>query len=80
MCYDHIVNHLTNSRMSELMKRSGTTIEEVARRIEASPEMLKAIEDGRYDPPLSVAHKLAAAFEVPVERLFDDKDGRIYDC
>ncbi|MGO7450558.1 helix-turn-helix domain-containing protein [Rhizobium leguminosarum] len=79
MCYDHIVNHMTTSRIDELLKRNNTTIEEMARRIEATPEMLKAIQDGRYDPPLSVAHKLAAAFDVPVERLFDDKDGRLYD-
>ena len=80
MCYNHVVDHLTKSRISELIKRNNTSIEEVAKRIEASPELLRAIEDGRYDPPLSVAHKLAAAFDVPVEKLFDDKDGEYYDC
>ncbi len=80
MCYDHIVNEFTKSRLNELMKRSKTNIDEVARRIGASPDMLKAIDDGRYDPPLSVAHKLAAALDGPVEKLFDDIHGRCYEC
>jgi DNA-binding XRE family transcriptional regulator len=80
MCYDHVTNHLTKSRINELMKRQNVGFEEVARRIQATPEMLQAIEDGRYDPPLSVAHKLAAALHVPVEKLFHDQDGRIHNC
>ncbi len=80
MCYNHVTSHLTKTRINELMKRNNLSFEEVARRIQATPETLKAIEDGRYDPPLSVAHKLAAALHVPVEKLFHDEDGRLFNC
>ena len=79
MCYDHVTSHLTQSRIGELLKRIKITHEELARRIQATPETLKAIQDGRYDPPLSVAHKLAAALHVPVEKLFHDTEGRIHE-
>jgi len=80
MCYDHLTSHLTKSRLAELLERNKMTIDEMARRIGASGETLKAIQDGRYDPPLSLAYKLAAALDIPVERLFDDKDGTYYEC
>lgn len=80
MCYDHLTSYLTKSRIGELLERNKMTYEELAKLINAPAETVKAIQDGRYDPPLSVAHKLAAALNVPVEKLFDDEDGRIYDC
>ena len=79
MCYDHITSSLTKSRISELLSRNNMTFDELAKLTEASPATLEAIQDGRYDPPLSMAHKLAAAFKIPVEKLFDDVDGRVFD-
>lgn len=80
MCYDHVTSQLTKSRVGELLKRNNMTEEELVKLTNASPEMLKAIQDGRYDPPLSIAYKLAAALNVPIEQLFDDAGGKIYDC
>ncbi len=79
MCYDHITSHLTKSRIGELLERNNMTYDELAKLTDASSATLQAMQDGRYDPPLSVAHKLAAALKVPVEKLFDDEDGRIFD-
>lgn len=80
MCYDHVTSFLTKSRIGELLERNQMTFDELAKLIDAPPATLKAIQDGRYDPPLSVAHKLAAALHVPIEKLFDDNDGRIFEC
>lgn len=80
MCYDHVVSNLTKARVEELLTRNNMTEEELAKLINASPLTLKAIQDGRYDPPLSVAHKLAGAFNIPVEKLFDDEDGGNVPC
>lgn len=80
MCYDHLVSNLTKARVDELLKRNNMTVDELGKLIKASPATLKAIQDGRYDPPLSVAHKLAAAFNIPVERLYDDEDGKVVPC
>jgi len=70
--YNHITAHLTKSRLDELMKRSNVSREELAKLMAVSDETLKAISDGRYDPPLSIAYKLAAALKVPVEDLYED--------
>ena len=80
MCYDHLTSHLTKSRIGELLQRNNMTYDELAKLTNASATTIKAIQDGRYDPPLSIAHKLAAALNVPVEKLFDDEDGRVYEC
>lgn len=79
MCYNHVTSVLTKSRLKELLGRNKMTEEHLAKLINVPTKTLKAIQDGRYDPPLSVAHKLAAALHVPVEKLFDDVDGAITD-
>jgi putative transcriptional regulator len=79
MCYDHLTSHLTKSRIGELLERNKMTYEELAKLMNVPAGTLNAIQDGRYDPPLSVAYKLAAALNVPVEKLFDDEGGRIFD-
>jgi putative transcriptional regulator len=72
MTYNHIANDLSQSRLAELLERSGVTREELAKLLNASPQTLAAIEKGNYDPPLSFAYKLAAALKIPVERLYSD--------
>lgn len=72
MCYNHLTNHLTKARLSELLDRKKMTFEEFAQLVEAPTHTLKAIENGDYDPPLSLAYKIAAALQIPVERLFTD--------
>jgi len=70
--YDHVSNVLTKSRINELLQRSGTTREELAKLTGATPTTLQAIESGTYDPPLSMAYKIAAALNVPIEKLYED--------
>jgi putative transcriptional regulator len=70
--YNHIVSVITQSRIAELLERNNMTREELAKLTDASPQTLEAIEGGKYDPPLSLACKLAAAFHIPVERLYYD--------
>ena len=82
MCYDHIVSHLSKSRLGELMEKAEVSREELAELVESTPKVLEAIEQGKYDPPLSISYKLAAALKVPVENLFEDwteQHGRIAD-
>jgi len=72
MTYNHIANYMPKSRLGELLERNGMTRKELAKLLDASPKTIAAIEKGDYDPPLSFAYKLAAALEIPVERLFSD--------
>lgn len=72
MTYDHITSYMHKNRLAVLLERAGMTREDLAKFLKVSPKTLAAIEKGDYDPPLSFAYKLAAALNVPVERLFSD--------
>jgi len=43
---------------------------ELAGRLDVSRQTVIAIENGKYDPSLPLAFKLAATFGVPLEELF----------
>jgi putative transcriptional regulator len=40
-------------------------------RLGVSRQTINAIENGKYDPSLPLAFKMAALFEMPIEELFD---------
>ena len=72
MTYNHITSYMSKSRLGELLERNKMSRDELAKLVDASPKTISAIENGDYDPPLSFAYKLAAALNVPVEKLFTD--------
>jgi putative transcriptional regulator len=43
---------------------------ELAERVDASRQTINAVEADKYDPSLPLAFRLAAVFDLPVERLF----------
>ncbi|MEP6999226.1 MAG: helix-turn-helix transcriptional regulator [bacterium] len=47
---------------------------DLADRIGVSRQTINAIENGRYDPSLSLAFRLGEVFERPIERLFEYGD------
>ena len=44
---------------------------ELAQRLSVSRQTVNAIENGRYDPSLPLAFKLAKLFGRPIESIFD---------
>ncbi|MFO0579678.1 MAG: helix-turn-helix transcriptional regulator [Polyangia bacterium] len=70
--YNHIASALTKTRINVLLERSGISRDELAKLTGASHKTLEAIESGHYDPPLSIAFKIAAALNVPIEHLYED--------
>ena len=50
------------------------TQEELARRIDVTRKTVNTIENGRYVPSVFLALKMARAFAVPVEQLFQLDD------
>jgi putative transcriptional regulator len=44
---------------------------ELADRVRVSRNSINAIENGRFDPSLPLAFRIAAAFELSVEEVFD---------
>lgn len=48
----------------------GWSQSELARRLAVSRQTVNAIENGRYDPSLPLAFKIARAFSRPIEAIF----------
>lgn len=46
---------------------------ELAERIGVSRNSVNAIENGRHDPSLPLAFRIARAFELPVDQVFKDE-------
>ena len=47
---------------------------ELAERVRVSRNSINAIENGRFDPSLPLAFRIAAAFGLSVEEVFDKTD------
>ncbi len=58
------------NRLEELRKKSGMTQDILADRLEVSRQTIGALENGRYNPSILLAFKLARFFNVTIEELF----------
>jgi len=47
--------------------------QDLADQLEVSRQTVNSIENGRYDPSLSLAFKLGRLFAVPIESIFTDE-------
>lgn len=60
------------NRLPELRGERGWTQAALAERLEVSRQTVIAIEKGKYDPSLPLAFRIARAFELPIEQIFED--------
>jgi len=58
------------NRLKELRARDGLTQSDLADRLDVSRQTVIAIENGRYDPSLPLAFKIADAFALDIEQIF----------
>ncbi len=58
------------NRLKELRARDGLTQSDLADRLDVSRQTVIAIENGRYDPSLPLAFKIADAFALRIEQIF----------
>jgi putative transcriptional regulator len=58
------------NRLEELRKQQGITQEELARQMKVSRQTIGSIENGRYNPSIILAIKIARFFEKNVEEIF----------
>ncbi|OYW71109.1 MAG: transcriptional regulator [Verrucomicrobia bacterium 12-59-8] len=51
------------------------TQEELGKRVDVSRQAINALETGKHIPSLDLAYRLSAAFEMPVEQIFESPYG-----
>ena len=58
------------NRLEEIRKAKGITQEELANALEVSRQTVGSLENGRYNPSIILAFKIARFFEVYIEEVF----------
>ncbi|MCX4364001.1 MAG: helix-turn-helix transcriptional regulator [Clostridia bacterium] len=65
------------NRIEELRMERGIRQEELARTLEVSRQTISSLENGRYNPSIQLAFKLARYFGLRIEEIFiyeEEKD------
>lgn len=58
------------NRLEEIRKERGITQEELAKILEVSRQTVGSLENGRYNPSIILAFKIARYFEMAIEDIF----------
>jgi len=58
------------NRLEEFRIRNGWTQQELADRVEVSRQTIISLENGRYNPSILLAFRLARLFKLQIEDLF----------
>lgn len=58
------------NRLEEIRKKRGITQEELANELEVSRQTIGSLENGRYNPSIILAFKIARYFGMSIEDIF----------
>lgn len=58
------------NRLEEIRKQRGMKQEELAAALEVSRQTIGSLENGRYNPSIMLAFKIARYFEMAIEEVF----------
>lgn len=58
------------NRLEELRKQRGIKQEELANALEVSRQTISSLENGRYNPSIQLAFKIAKYFNMSIEEIF----------
>lgn len=58
------------NRLEELRKQRGIKQEELADALEVSRQTIGSLENGRYNPSILLAFKIAKYFDMSIEQIF----------
>jgi putative transcriptional regulator len=66
------------NRLEEIRKRENITQEELASVLEVSRQTIGSLENGRYNPSIILAMKIARYFNMAVEEIFvyEEENGK----
>jgi len=65
-----------NNRVAEIRKAKGITQEQLSEELQVSRQTIGSIENGRYNPSLTLAFKIAKLFAMPIEEIFIFEEGK----
>ncbi len=58
------------NRLEEIRKEHNITQEELARALAVSRQTIGSLENGRYNPSITLAFKIARYFNLAIEKVF----------
>lgn len=58
------------NRLEEVRRQAGMTQEELAEALEVSRQTVGSLENGRYNPSILLAFKIARLFHTTIEEVF----------
>ena len=58
------------NRLEEIRKQLSITQEELAAALEVSRQTINSLENGRYNPSIILAFKIAKFFDLSIEEIF----------
>lgn len=64
------------NRLEEIRKERGIKQEELAAVLEVSRQTIGSLENGRYNPSITLAFKLARYFNMSIEDIFIYEEGK----
>ena len=64
------------NRLEEIRKERGIKQEELAAALEVSRQTIESLENGRYNPSITLACKLARYFDMSIEDIFIYEEGK----
>lgn len=62
--------HVVKNRLEELRKQRGIKQEDLASVLEVSRQTIGSLENGRYNPSIILAFKIARYFQMSIEEIF----------
>ncbi len=58
------------NKLEEIRKQKGITQEDLAKALEVSRQTVSSLENGRYNPSIILAFKIARYFNMSIEDIF----------
>lgn len=64
------VDRFLKNKLEEIRKKMGIKQEELALELEVSRQTISSLENGRYNPSILLAFKIAKYFNMSIEEIF----------
>ena len=58
------------NRIEDIRKQKGIKQEELAKLLSVSRQTISSLENGRYNPSITLAYKIAKTFDMTIEEVF----------